>query len=102
VYELYINGVLLKSGDWNASSETIEVRLDGLAVGTHNYSLSLFDDEGNTVSDTVFVVVNDVATATSTTTTATGTTTTSPTAPSILTIISILVTVSRMAVIVVI
>ncbi|MFW9786162.1 MAG: Ig-like domain-containing protein [Candidatus Thorarchaeota archaeon] len=73
-YEVFVDSVSTYSGDWNATSEHIVISLDGLAVGTYNYTCVVYDEAGNSVSDTVLVTVNDV-----TPTTTPGTTTTEPT-----------------------
>ncbi|MHA1654216.1 MAG: right-handed parallel beta-helix repeat-containing protein [Candidatus Thorarchaeota archaeon] len=78
-YELYRNGTLVGSGTW-ASGE-IMVSVDGLNVGTYNYTLVANDEAGHSTSDTVFVTVTPANTtsSTTTTTTTTGTTTTTST-----------------------
>ncbi|MFW9835456.1 MAG: Ig-like domain-containing protein, partial [Candidatus Thorarchaeota archaeon] len=72
-YEVLVDSVSTYSGDWNATSEHIVISLDGLAVGTYNYTCVVFDEAGNSIADTVIVTVNEVVT------TPTGTTTTEPT-----------------------
>lgn len=58
-YEIYRNEVLLKSGLWNITSETILVSVTGLSVGTYNFTIIVFDVGGNSVSDLVWVTVSD-------------------------------------------
>jgi hypothetical protein len=68
-YEVFVNSVSTFSGDWNASSEHIVVNLDGLIVGSYNYTCVVYDEGGNSAIDTVIVTVNDVVTTPTTTTT---------------------------------
>ena len=49
------DGTEVDSGPWNGSPITMSV--DGLEVGTYNYSLTVSDEAGNLVTDTVFVYV---------------------------------------------
>ncbi|MFW9909957.1 MAG: hypothetical protein ACFFEF_15420, partial [Candidatus Thorarchaeota archaeon] len=58
-YEIYEDGVSVKSGTWNASIETISVSVDGLTVGTYNYTIVVTDIGSNTIADTVYVIVYD-------------------------------------------
>ncbi len=56
-YEIFRNGTLVKSGQWNTSSETISISLDGLTPGTYNYSIRVTDIGYNHATDHVYVVV---------------------------------------------
>jgi ABC-type transport system substrate-binding protein len=58
-YEVFKNGSIYRSGPWNSSGEMISVSVDGLSLGTYNYTLVLTDDGGNFASDTVFITVID-------------------------------------------
>ncbi|MHA2143064.1 MAG: hypothetical protein ACXADD_16385 [Candidatus Thorarchaeota archaeon] len=58
-YTIHRNGSVLKSGAWNYSSEAITISVDGLSLGTHNYTLVAYDTSGNWVADTVIVTVTD-------------------------------------------
>ncbi|MFW9870508.1 MAG: hypothetical protein ACFFEL_12855, partial [Candidatus Thorarchaeota archaeon] len=58
-YEIFREDVLIMSGLWNSSSETITVSVDGQPVGTYNYTIRVFDVGGSSVSDTVMVFVQD-------------------------------------------
>ncbi|MHA2198793.1 MAG: hypothetical protein ACXABN_02890 [Candidatus Thorarchaeota archaeon] len=58
-YIIYREGVSVKSGDWNASVETVTVSVDGLAVGTYNYTIVVTDIGSNTAVNTVYVIVYD-------------------------------------------
>lgn len=61
-YEITLDGVLFSSGQWNSSSEYLNVSLDGLAMGTYVFIVTLYDELGNSVQDTVLVDVNDETT----------------------------------------
>ncbi|MEM4735625.1 MAG: NosD domain-containing protein [Candidatus Thorarchaeota archaeon] len=54
-YEVYRNGSLVDSGDWDGSQ--IAVSIDGLTPGIYEYTIIVYDAYGNWVSDTVFVTV---------------------------------------------
>ncbi len=56
-YELYQNDSLLGSWVWDGSPIVVDV--DGLGVSTYNYTLTVYDVGDNTISDTVFVSVED-------------------------------------------
>ncbi|MHA2056608.1 MAG: hypothetical protein ACXACG_06660 [Candidatus Thorarchaeota archaeon] len=75
-YEIYRDGVLVRSGVWNSSSETISVSVDGLAPGEYNYTISVTDLGANPVADQVNVTVQAVVTSTTPTTTSPPTQTT--------------------------
>jgi len=80
-FDVLRDGVSMKSGSWNSSSETITVSLDGLAAGEYNYTCVLYDDAGNSFADTVIITVNSVSTSPTSTTTPTPTDSTTPTSP---------------------
>ncbi len=91
-YEVFRNGTLIESGDWNSSTETIQISVDGLDVGTWNYTVRVVDTSGNAVTDQVFVTVQPSTTMTSpTTTTPTTGTTTTPTDGGFIVLIFIIV-----------
>jgi parallel beta-helix repeat protein len=73
-YEIFIDSESTKIGAWNSSTESITVSVDGLAAGEYNYTIVLTDQGGNSVSDSVIVVVTEPPT-----TPTTPTTTTTPT-----------------------
>jgi len=75
-YDVLIDSVSTYTGTWNESSEHLVIDVDGLDVGLYNYTCVVYDDAGNSASDTVFVTVNAETTTTTTTTTTTSTTTT--------------------------
>jgi parallel beta-helix repeat protein len=58
-YEIFKDGVSVRFGDWNASSEDIVIAVSGLSIGTYNYTLVVMDTIGNSAADTVFVSVVD-------------------------------------------
>lgn len=66
-YELLVDSVSTYTGLWNSSSETIFINLDGLAVGTYNFTCVVSDEAGNSVSDTVIVTVDTEPTSPTTT-----------------------------------
>ncbi len=78
-YELYVNGSLVDSGTWQGGP--IAVNVDGLSVGTYNYTIVVYDAAGNWKSDTVFVTVLAQ----------TGTTTATPPAGDMLTLILVII-----------
>jgi len=61
------------SGIWDGSDITVNV--DGLLIGTYNYTLALMDYSANLVMDSVIVTVVNVTTTTTTTTSSTTTST---------------------------
>ena len=58
-YEIYLDGSLEDSGPWNSVSGTISIDIDGLALGTYNYTIVVTDIGGNTGTDEVTVTVYD-------------------------------------------
>jgi hypothetical protein len=70
-YEIMKNGTVVDSGDWN--DETINITVDDLSTGTYNYTIVVFDQAGNSVSDTVIVRVFSTTTTSETPTTSTTT-----------------------------
>jgi ABC-type transport system substrate-binding protein len=94
-YEVFKNGSLYQSGLWNSSSEMISVSVDGLTQGTFLFTIVVFDQTGNSATDTVVVMVLEP----STTTTTTSTTTIEP--GDIMTIISVIVTIGSIVVIII-
>ena len=78
-FEILLNGSDIKSGLWNSTGESIIVNLNGLDIGTYNYTIIMTDAGGNTTSDTVIVTVTAESTTSTTTTTTTTTSTTTTT-----------------------
>ena len=72
-YEVLRDGIVVKAGLWNSSSEQIAVSVDGLAPGLYSYVLLVYDAGDHAMSDSVMVTV-----LMPTTTTTTVTTTTTP------------------------
>ncbi|MFX0055798.1 MAG: hypothetical protein ACFFAX_16065, partial [Promethearchaeota archaeon] len=58
-YVVYRNGTLYKSGAWNSSAELIQVLIDGLALGRHNFTIVVTDQDANTATDMLWVIVYD-------------------------------------------
>jgi hypothetical protein len=56
-YEIYQNGTLIATGIWN--NTTIVYNLTNLQPGTYVYLIIVYDSSGNSVSDTVLVVVEE-------------------------------------------
>jgi plastocyanin len=54
-YQILRNDTEVDSDSWDGSVITVSV--DGLEIGTYNYSLTVSDEAGNLVTDTVFVYV---------------------------------------------
>ncbi len=73
-YTIYLNGEILLTGQWNSSSEVFIVVVDGLATGSHNFTIVVTDGSGNPAMDEVTVTVTAVTTTPTTTTTTTTTT----------------------------
>jgi N-acetylneuraminic acid mutarotase len=59
-FELYKDDLLVNSGSWDGSSITVSV--DGLSVGSYNYTVVVFDTSDNSNSDTVIVTVTSPST----------------------------------------
>jgi len=78
-YEIWRDDVLLRSGDWNSSSESISINVDGLSAGVYVYTLIVVDYGEHATSDSVLVRVYGISTTTTTTTTTTSETTTTET-----------------------
>ena len=58
-YAIYQNSSVISSGAWNSSTSTINMSVDGLALGVYNYTIVVVDVGENTAIDTVFVTVID-------------------------------------------
>jgi hypothetical protein len=59
-YEIYMDDIVIRTGPWNVTGETVTITVDGLSVGTYNYTLVVIDLGGNTDMDVVLVTVLDV------------------------------------------
>lgn len=75
-YEIWLDDTLLRSGDWNSSSEIIIISVDGLPAGVYVYTVIVVDYGEHSASDSVLVRVYETSTTTTTTTTTTETSTT--------------------------
>lgn len=73
-FVVYRNGTTIDSGSWDGSD--IWISVDGLDIGTYNFTLVVYDTSSNSASSTVIVTVLPVDTTSPTTST---TDTTSPT-----------------------
>ncbi|MHA2105814.1 MAG: right-handed parallel beta-helix repeat-containing protein, partial [Candidatus Hodarchaeales archaeon] len=51
------NNTLIYDQSWTPLNEKIEILLDGLNVGSYNFTCSLFDEAGNSITDTVWITV---------------------------------------------
>jgi hypothetical protein len=58
-YEIYENGVLIRSGPWNSSGEVMAVLVEGFALGDYNFTIFVIDTDTNNATDTVWVYVYD-------------------------------------------
>jgi len=76
-YDIFQNGSHVASDSWNGSS--ITVIIDGLSIGSYNYTIVVNDTSGNSATDTVRVTVQSQETTTTTSTTTMTTTTTTNT-----------------------
>jgi hypothetical protein len=56
-YIIYREGVEVDSGSWT-SDVAITINVDGLTVGSYNYTIKVTDEFSNTATDTVLVNVN--------------------------------------------
>ncbi|MFX0045973.1 MAG: hypothetical protein ACFE8Z_09000 [Candidatus Hermodarchaeota archaeon] len=56
-YFIHHNGVEIITGQWNSTTESITINIDGLEPGPHNYTIIVVDKGENTVTDTVLVDV---------------------------------------------
>jgi len=59
-YQIFRNGVQIRTGLWNSSAESITISVDGLAIGLYNFALVVYDVDENSASDTVLVNVADL------------------------------------------
>jgi hypothetical protein len=55
---IYRNGILISDGTWQ-SDEPIELNIDGLDVGTYNFTIIVTNQSNNLKTHTVFVTVED-------------------------------------------
>ncbi len=76
VYEIYYNGMLWVTVDWDGAE--IVVPVDGLSIGAHTWICVVYDVGGNSAEDMVNVTVSWVPTRPTTTTTTTPSSVTTP------------------------
>ena len=55
-YIVFKDDLEVASGNWTSNS-SITINIDGLLIGSYNYTIVVFDTSGNSVSDTVIVTV---------------------------------------------
>lgn len=60
IYMIYRNSVEVDSGSWT-SGVPITINIDGLTVGSYDYTINVTDASNNTATDTVIVTVEDTA-----------------------------------------
>lgn len=58
-YVIYMDGSVLRFGNWNSSAESIIVLVDGQAYGAYNYTIVVEDTLGHSAVDQVWVNVLD-------------------------------------------
>ncbi|MGY5873441.1 MAG: hypothetical protein RTV72_14415 [Candidatus Thorarchaeota archaeon] len=56
-YEILENGSVYLQGDWNSTGESVSINVDGLTIGTHNFTFIASDIGNNIVVDEVLVEV---------------------------------------------
>ncbi|MFW9804275.1 MAG: DUF2341 domain-containing protein, partial [Candidatus Thorarchaeota archaeon] len=56
-YEVYLDSNLIENETWVGAETSISV--DGLSLGTHNLTIKVFDMHSNSVTDTMYVTVED-------------------------------------------
>ncbi|MHA1928064.1 MAG: hypothetical protein ACTSV2_05715 [Candidatus Thorarchaeota archaeon] len=59
-YTITIEGIQIRSNNWNTSSEQILFSLPQLELGTYNITLFVYDESGNSGYDFVLVSVSDL------------------------------------------
>lgn len=57
VYHIFKDGSQEIGGTWISSTDEFSISVDGLEIGTYNYTISVVDVGGNTASDEVIVTV---------------------------------------------
>lgn len=62
-FNITMDGTLMVDQDWDGAG--ISLNIDGLAVGTHTYILAVYDQLGNSASDSVMVNVTEAPPASS-------------------------------------
>jgi len=106
-FAIRLDAILIDNDDWLTSPENMTVSLDGLDAGEYVYEITIYDESGNFVQDSVTVVVNEITTTTTTSTTTTTTTTptttnTTTTGPADLLLITIVIVIGGVVIVVII
>ncbi|MHA1908565.1 MAG: right-handed parallel beta-helix repeat-containing protein [Candidatus Thorarchaeota archaeon] len=57
-YSVSYNSTVVESGDWGGSRITVDV--DGLSVGSHVFTITVYDRSGNSATDSVNVTVTPI------------------------------------------
>lgn len=57
-YEIYNNSVLIANNSW-VSNVNISQLISTLELGSFNFSIRIFDDSGNNVTDTIYITIED-------------------------------------------
>ena len=57
VYSVTRNGTSLGTNSW--TNKTINLQIDGLSIGTYEFTITVYDEVGNSASDTIIVTVID-------------------------------------------
>ena len=57
-YELYRDGVLIATNPWSSSTNISDL-IDTSTLGLYNYSIIVFDQSGNNMTDTIFINIVD-------------------------------------------
>lgn len=63
-YEIIMHSIVIASGAWNSTGETVTITLDSMTVGTHFITITITDLAGNEASDVVIVSVLSASTTT--------------------------------------
>jgi len=67
-YEVVMDSIVIASGSWNSTGETVTIILDNMTVGTHFITITITDLAGNEASDVVIVSILPESTTTTDTT----------------------------------
>ncbi|TXT57828.1 MAG: exported protein of unknown function [Candidatus Thorarchaeota archaeon] len=59
-YTVFKNETEIQSGIWNLTTTSIATDVDSLSCGIYNFTIQVMDAGENTISDTVYVTVNDI------------------------------------------
>ena len=105
-YVIEQNGTVVGEGDWISASTLVlmSYSVDGLSIGTYNFTISVYDESGNNAYDQVWIYIVDDSTTSTTTSTTSITNTTNTTdllPPEMMQMISLVITIAGVTVIVV-